>query len=78
MEKIEIPILINISGFLQYSLLLEKVPYDHRFLLPEEQLLLDGTIAFLNTVKPAHAVTSVKQPPVLKGDIFLFLSWKIS
>jgi hypothetical protein len=59
-------------------LLLEKVPYGHRFLLPEEQLLLDGTLAFLNTVKPAHAVTSVKQPPVLKGDIFLFLSWKIS
>jgi hypothetical protein len=26
------------------------------------------------TVKPAHAVTSVKQSPVLKGHIFLVLS----
>ena len=24
------------------------------------------------TVKPAHAVTSIKQPPVLKGHIFLY------
>jgi hypothetical protein len=26
------------------------------------------------TVKPAHAVTSIKQPPVLKGHLFLLLS----
>ena len=27
-----------------------------------------------DTVKPAHAVTSIKQSPVLKGHIFLVLS----
>ena len=27
-----------------------------------------------NTVKPAHAVTSIKQSPVLKGHIFVILS----
>jgi hypothetical protein len=27
-----------------------------------------------NTVKPAYAVTSIKQPPVLIGHIFLDLS----
>jgi hypothetical protein len=26
------------------------------------------------TIKPAHAVTSIKQSPVLKGHIFLSLS----
>jgi len=26
------------------------------------------------TVKPAHAVTSIKQSPVLKGHLFLFMS----
>jgi hypothetical protein len=30
------------------------------------------------TVKPAHAVTSIKQSPVLKDQIFLVLLWKIS
>jgi hypothetical protein len=30
------------------------------------------------TVKSAHAVTSIKQSPVLKGHLFLFPSWKIS
>jgi hypothetical protein len=30
------------------------------------------------TVKPANAVTSIKQSPVLKGHIFLVLSLKIS
>jgi hypothetical protein len=28
---------------------------------------------FADTVKPAHAVTSIKQPPVLKGHLFLVL-----
>jgi hypothetical protein len=28
----------------------------------------------VNTVKPAHVVTSIKQSPVLKGHIFLILS----
>ena len=28
----------------------------------------------LYTVKPAYEVTSIKQSPVLKGHIFLFLS----
>jgi hypothetical protein len=32
----------------------------------------------MNTLKPAHAVTSIKQSPVLKGHIFLVLSEKIS
>ena len=31
----------------------------------------------INTVKHAHAVTSIKQSPVLKGHPFLALSWKI-
>ena len=37
-------------------------------------------ISFLQsiTVKPAHAVTSIMQSPVLKGHIFIVLSWKIS
>ena len=30
------------------------------------------------TVKPAHAVTSIKQSPVLKGHLFVVLSLKIS
>jgi len=30
------------------------------------------------TVKPAHAVTSTKQSPVLKGRPFLVLSYKTS
>jgi len=30
------------------------------------------------TVKPAHAVTSIKQSPALKGHLFLVLSYKIS
>jgi len=30
------------------------------------------------TVKPANAVTSIKQTPVLKGNFFLVLSLKIS
>jgi hypothetical protein len=29
------------------------------------------------TVKPAHAVTSIKQSPVLKGQLFLVMSQKI-
>jgi len=29
-------------------------------------------------VKPVHAVTSIKQSPVLSGYLFLVLSWKIS
>jgi len=28
----------------------------------------------IDTVEPAHAVTSIKQSPVLKGHIFLVLS----
>jgi len=31
-----------------------------------------------STVKPAHEVISIKQSPVLKGQMFLVLSWKIS
>ena len=30
------------------------------------------------TVKSAHAVTSIKQSPVLKGRLFVVLSLKIS
>jgi hypothetical protein len=30
------------------------------------------------TVKPAHAVTSIKQPPVIKNHPFRVLPWKIS
>ena len=33
-----------------------------------------GVLSILYTIKPAHAVTSIKQPPVLKGHIFLVLS----
>ena len=33
---------------------------------------------YKSTVKPAHAVTSIKQPPALKGHIFLVRSYKIS
>jgi hypothetical protein len=29
---------------------------------------------FILLVKPAHAVTSIKQSPILKGHIFLVLS----
>jgi len=32
----------------------------------------------LNTVKPAHVVTSLKQPPLLKDHLFLILSQKTS
>ena len=32
------------------------------------------TCFIIYTVKPVHAVTSIKQPPVLKGHIFLDLS----
>ena len=32
----------------------------------------------LNTVKPAHVGTSIKQPPLLKDHIFLVLSQKTS
>ena len=32
------------------------------------------SMQFLHTVKPAYAVTSIKQSPVLKRHIFLFLS----
>jgi hypothetical protein len=31
-----------------------------------------------STVKPAHAVASIKQSPVIKGHLFLVLSYKIS
>ena len=31
-------------------------------------------LSYINTVKPAHAVTSIKQSPVLKGHLFLVLS----
>jgi superfamily I DNA and/or RNA helicase len=45
-------------------------------------LIIIGMILFsimlVNKVKPAHAVTSIKQSPVLKGHIFLVLSLKIS
>ena len=34
-------------------------------------------MVYTNTVKPAHKVTSIKQPPVLKGHTFLVLSQKI-
>jgi len=30
-----------------------------------------------DTIKPTHAVTSIKQLPVLKGRLFLVLSWEI-
>ena len=30
------------------------------------------------TVKQAHSATSIKQSPVLKGNIFVVLSYKIS
>jgi hypothetical protein len=30
------------------------------------------------TVKPTHAVTSIKQSPVLKCHLFLVMPWKIS
>ena len=33
-------------------------------------MLKDGR---LNTVKPAYAATSIKQPPVLKGHLFPIL-----
>ena len=29
---------------------------------------------YMHTVKPAHAITSIKQSPVLKGHIFFVLS----
>jgi hypothetical protein len=32
----------------------------------------------LNTVKPAHVGTSIKQPPLLKDHIFLVLAQKTS
>jgi hypothetical protein len=35
---------------------------------------LYNVLIFLYTVKPAHAVTSIKQSPVLKGHHFLVLS----
>jgi hypothetical protein len=31
-------------------------------------------VATFNTVKPVHVVTSIKQPPVLKGHLYLVLS----
>jgi hypothetical protein len=34
--------------------------------------------AYLNTVKPAHKVTSIKQPPALKGHLLLAQSENIS
>jgi hypothetical protein len=29
---------------------------------------------YINTVKPAHVTTSIKQSPVLKGHFFIVLS----
>jgi hypothetical protein len=43
----------------------------------ELSLLISGD-QFTNTAKPADAVTPIKQSPVLKGHLFLVLSWKIS
>ena len=46
-----------------------------------DNLEITGVIPVCNNlyiVKPAHAVTSIEQSPVLKGDFFLVLSQKIS
>jgi hypothetical protein len=32
----------------------------------------------MNTVKPVHVVTSIKQSPVLKGHYFIYLLLKTS
>jgi hypothetical protein len=40
--------------------------------------LYTSDIIYLYTVKPAHAVTSIKQSSVLKGHLFLVLTLKIS
>jgi hypothetical protein len=32
-------------------------------------------IEFVDTVKPAHAYTFIKQPPVLKGHFFLVIEY---
>ena len=32
-------------------------------------------IEFVDTVKPAHADTFIKQPPVLKGHFFLVIEY---
>jgi hypothetical protein len=36
------------------------------------------SIYLVYTVKHANSITSIKQSPVLKGDIFLVLSYTIS
>jgi len=41
---------------------------------PRLSVIVCSTLMIQCTVKPAHAVTSIKQSPVLKGHLFLVLS----
>ena len=47
----------------------------HQYYLMEVNVSLPITTV---TVKTADGVTSIKQSPVLNGDLFLFQSWNIS
>ena len=44
----------------------------------EFKISISLMIIIVYTVKPAHAITSVKQSPVLEGHHFLVLSQKFS
>ena len=48
-----------------------RIKQVHSFILTHKSNVF---FKFAYTVKPAHAVTSIKQSPVLKGYLFLVLS----
>jgi len=35
---------------------------------------IQNLVSYIVYIKPAHVVTSIKQPPVLKGHLFFVLS----
>ena len=46
---------------------------ENTYEINEANLVVPDGVWVANKVKPAHAVTSIKQSPVLKGQIFLDL-----
>jgi len=60
----------HISKTFQLTMLLEY----SRCILDITPSNLIAVSIYISTVKPAHAVTSIKQSPVLKGHIFIVLS----
>jgi hypothetical protein len=50
---------------------ISKPTFQYGNLQPAEYFLIE----FVDTVKPAHAYTFIKQPPVLKGHFFLVIEY---